>query len=208
MFTVCAKCGAYRTDKIIDPSGPFVVCPVCDARQRFQYGPLFVLTGPSGAGKSTICLELSGKLEEVVILDADILLGTVKEGADAWHEYRNQWLCLCKNISQSGRPVLLCDTAMGVPENVETCVERRYFTTIHRLALVCDDKVLMKRLRSRPAWRNSSQDAFIQEHIRFNRWCKEEGPLIDPPMMLLDTTHMGTEKTARQVAAWVRSIQI
>src|SRR3712207_7603919 len=50
--------------------------------------------------------------------------------------------------------------------------ERRLFSKIHYLGLVCDDEVLAARLRARPSWRDTS-DAFIAEHVKFNHWLKE-----------------------------------
>lgn len=67
---------------------------------------------------------------------------------------------MAKNISQAGRPIVLFGTGMGVPENIEPCVERRYFSEIHYLALVCDDGVLAQRLRARPAWRGAGDQAY------------------------------------------------
>ena len=57
-----------------------------------------------------------------------------------------------------------------MPGNIEPCVERRYFSQIHYLALVCDDNELARRLQARPAWRGSGNPAFIDNQIRFNRW--------------------------------------
>jgi hypothetical protein len=34
-----------------------------------------------------------------------------------------------------------------------SCVERRYFGTLHSRALTCEDEVLVERLRQRPSWR-------------------------------------------------------
>lgn len=74
-------------------------------------------------------------------------------------DFFETWLRICKNISQSGRPVTLFGAGAGVPENIETCVERRYFTEVHYLALVCSDDVLQDRLLTRPAWRGSQKSA-------------------------------------------------
>jgi hypothetical protein len=66
--------------------------------------------------------------------------------------------------------VVLFGAGAGVPENLETCIERRYFSQIHYLALVCADDVLSERLQERPAWRGTREAAYIQENIRFNHW--------------------------------------
>ncbi|MEZ4831324.1 MAG: hypothetical protein R2873_04840 [Caldilineaceae bacterium] len=54
----------------------------------------------------------------------------------------------------------------------EGCTERRYFSVVHYLALICDDDVLAARLQQRPAWRQSSHQPFIDDQLRFNRWLK------------------------------------
>ena len=73
MFNTCARCGSYHADKIIDPAGPFAVCPECGHRHSFRQLPLFVVTGASGAGKSTVCMELAQRTDDVVVMESDIL---------------------------------------------------------------------------------------------------------------------------------------
>jgi hypothetical protein len=90
-----------------------------------------------------------------------------------------------------------------VPENIETCVERRYFSTVHRLTLTCDDDVLANRLLARPQWRDSAHEPFIQNQISFNRWFREIGPTLNPPITPLDTTHSTLDETVTQVANWI-----
>ena len=36
-----------------------------------------------------------------------------------------------------------------------SCVERRYFGTLHSRALTCEDEVWVERLRQRPSWRQT-----------------------------------------------------
>jgi hypothetical protein len=205
MMNVCYKCGEYRADKIIDPDGSSAVCPLCGYRQPFLQLPLLLVSGASGAGKTAVHALLSGKLPQVVLLDSDILWRPEYDKPEEhYRDYFETWLRLCKNISQSGRPVVLFGAGMGVPENLETCVERRYFGPLHYLGLVCSDEVLEQRLRTRPAWRMSDQPEFIQAHLTFNRWIKEEGARVTPPVELLDTTHVPLETTAAQVAGWIK----
>ena len=45
----------------------------------------------------------------------------------------------------------------------------------------------------------------MQEHVKFNRWFKEKRNGIKPTIDVLDTTGVGVEETAGQVAAWIRS---
>jgi len=203
MFNVCHNCGLYRADKIIDPSGPYAICPECGYKHPFQQLPLLIVSGASGAGKSSVCQALIGKLDNLVLLDADILWRPeFNTPEDKYRNFFETWLRVAKNISQSGRPVVLFGAGMGVPENIEPCVERRYFSGIHYLALVCDDEVLAQRLKARPAWRGSGGQAYIDDHVQFNRWFKEQGK-SNTRISLLDTTEVLLETTIEQVKTWI-----
>ena len=204
MLNVCDSCGAYRADKIIDPAGPYAICPVCEYAHPFLRLPLLIVGGASGAGKSAVCRQLLGTLLDVVLLDGDILWRDVFDTPeDNYRDFFETWLRLAKNISQSGRPVVLFNAGMAVPHNVEPCVERRYFSTVYYLALVCDDEVLAERLRRRPAWRESSSPQWIADQLRFNRWFKQRAAEVTPPVALLDTTEATVEETAASVKAWI-----
>ncbi len=202
MLNVCCQCGLYRADKIIDPAGPYAVCPECGYRHPFLRLPLLVVSGASGAGKTAVCQRLLGRVTRAVLLDMDILWRPEFNRPDTHYgDFFDTWLRMCKNISQSGRSVALFGAGAGVPENIEPCVERRYFSQVHYLALVCSDEALTERLRQRPAWRGTREPAYIEEHMRFNRWFKAyQG---QPPIDLLDTTNTPIEETAQQVAAWI-----
>lgn len=203
MMNICFQCGIYRPDKIIDPDGPVAICPECGYRHRFEQHPLLIVSGASGAGKSTVCQSLIGRLTQVVILDSDILWRSeFNSPEDNSAAFFDTWLRMCKNISQSGRPVVLFGAGVGVPSNIESRVERRYFSAVHYLALVCDDQALAERLQRRPKWRGSGEPAYIEEHQRFNQWFKAYGS-AQPPMRLLDTTDLDEETTANQVELWI-----
>ena len=204
MFNVCHNCGLYRADKIIDPSGPYAICPECGHKHPFQQLPLLIVSGASGAGKSSVCQALLGKPADVVLLDSDILWRPeFNKPEDNYRDFFETWLRMAKNISRSGRPVVLFGAGMGVPENIEPCVERRYFSEVHYLALVCDDQVLAQRLKARPAWRESGDRASIDTHVQFNRWFKR-GQNGDHPISLIDTTNVSLEGTIEQVKTWIR----
>jgi len=205
MFDVCPACGLYSVEKEIDPSGPFAICPDCGHKQPFLRLPLFIVTGPSGAGKSTTCLALLGKLPECVTLECDILWRPEFDTpSDNYAGYRDTWLRMAMNINQSGRPaVLFCS---GVPDQYENRPGRRYFSAIDYLALVCDDDLLVERLKSRPAWRKSASEAFIENMLRYNRWLKENAANTQPPISLLDTGKESVEQSAEGIIKWVRSL--
>lgn len=204
MMNVCYGCGVYRADKTIDPDGPAAICPECGYRHSFLRLPLLIVSGASGAGKSTVCQALLGRLDDVVILDADILWRSEFSSPEGNHrDFYETWLRLCKSISQSGRPVALFGAGVGVPSNIEPCVERRYFSTVEYLALVCSERALAERLQRRPAWRSSCSPAYIEEHQRFNEWFKAYRG-TQPPIHLLDTTGVDAGTTADEVARWVR----
>jgi len=204
VINICANCGQYRVDKIIEPEGPYAVCPDCGHKQAFLQLPLLVVSGASGAGKSTVCQQLLGVLDTVVLLDSDILWQPeFNRPEDNYRAFFETWLRMAKNISQSGRPVVLFGAGMGVPENLEACVERRYFSQVQYLALVCSDASLTARLQSRPAWRHSAAPAFLDEQLRFNKWFKARGPDVKPTIDLLDTTEVSEQETTRQVRAWI-----
>ena len=211
MFNVCWRCGIYRADKtiIFDESNesvdPVALCPECGHRHPFRQLPLLLISGASGAGKTTVCQLLLGRVTEAVLLDADILWRPELDTPDDhYRAFFETWLRMAKNISQAGRPVAIFGAGMGVPANLEPCVERRYLGALHFLALTCDDDALAARLRQRPAWRQSHSDEYIAGHVQFNRWLKSQAQQPASPMELIDTTQQTAEATAHLVAAWIR----
>lgn len=209
MLNVCFKCGIYRADKIIDPTGPYAICPECGHPHPFLYQPLLIISGASGTGKSTVCNHLVGHYQDDIILDSDILWrNEFNNPKDNYREYFETWLRVSKNISQSGRPVVLFGAGIGVPENLEGCIERRYFSSIRYLALVCSDEILLERLEQRPAWRGSRDPKFIAEHQQFNQWFIEYHKNENqPPITLVDTSRKSIIETTEEVEDWMRKNQ-
>jgi shikimate kinase len=205
MLNICANCGQYRPDKIIDPVGPVAICPECGYRHPFRQLPLFVVAGASGAGKSTVCRRLMQTQTLAVALDDDILWrAEFDTPANGYRDFFETWLRLAANISQAGRPVLLFGGGIGLPANLEPCVYRRYFSVVHYLALVCDDEALTERLTRRPAWRQSAAAEFLTSQHRFNQWFKAYRE-TQPAMTRVDTTRVDEATTARQVLDWVNA---
>ena len=206
MWNICWHCGLYRADKRIDPDGPAAICPECGHRHPFRQLPLLLVSGASGAGKSTVCQALMGQLAEVVLLDSDILWRPeFNVPADHYHSFLETWLRMCKNIGQAGRPVVLFGAGMGVPANLENCIERRYFSQLHYLGLTCEDEALVKRLEQRPAWRQSRSAANLSEQVQFNGWFKTQARQSRPAVDVIDTTEVPVTQTVEQVRAWIQA---
>lgn len=203
MFNVCPNCGEYRADKAIAPEGLYAICPNCSFRCKFIRLPLFILTGASGVGKSTVCLGLAAKMKNVVVMESDILWrAEFNKPETNYREYRETWLRVCKNISQAGKPVVLC--GVGEPTQFEQCIERRYFSEFHYLALICDDQILASRLRNLQTSRRSFKDEYIHEQVLFNRWLLNNAHNTEPPMHLLDTSEVIVDETVEKVGRWIR----
>lgn len=206
MLNVCSRCGSYRPDKTIDPAGPFAICPDCGYAHPFAYSPLFVVSGASGAGKSTIVHRLAVPDSDFVVLDGDIIWRPeFNQPANHYRDFMETWLRLCKNIAQSGRPVMLFGAGFGVPANLADCVERRYFPRVHTLALVCAEDELTRRLQARPNWRASGGTDFIRSQLDFNRWFTAAASQPEFDITTLDTTSIDAVETARQVMNWARA---
>jgi hypothetical protein len=203
MFDVCTACGLPLVEPEFDESGR-VVCSSCGERRAFRRLPLLLVGGPAGAGKSTVGASLLGELTEAVVVETDMLWRReFNTPEDGYNSYFRLWLRLAAHISQSGRPVALFGAGFCVPHSVEPLPERRLFSAVHYLGLVCEDDVLVARLRARPNWRNTT-DELIGEHVKFNHWLKERAPGAEPQVTLLDTTRAAVSETAALVAAGVR----
>ena len=166
--------------------------------------PLLLVGGPAGAGKSSVGASLLGELTEAVVIESDLLWRReFNTPEDGYNEYTRLWLRLAAHISQSGKPVALFGAGFAVPHNTQPLPERRLFSDIHYLGLVCDDEVLVERLRARPSWRNTT-DELVNEHVKFNHWLKEHAVTTEPPVTLIDTTSAAVTVTAALVAGWIR----
>ena len=205
MLNICPSCGSYRADKTVVSNPESVICPDCGASFPFVRQPLFILSGASGTGKSTVTLLLTGPDLPAIVLDSDILWDTEYALPEMWPVWFNRWLRLCKNIGQSGKPVLLCGAGFGVPDNLDSCVELRYFSEYHILALVCKETLLAERLRSRPSWRASDETESLQSQMDHNRWYMQYADGSNSHIAVLDTTDVEPATTAEQVRRWLQS---
>ena len=204
MYEACENCGRYIPDADIDPDGPYIVCDYCGFKLPFRRLPLFIIIGASGTGKTTLCVKIAAMDEkpDLVYLDSDMLL--MKGLADAgWDRYRNTWLWVCFNIAQSGRPVALFGSAM--PSDFENAPRRKYFSTIHYLALTCDSETMRDRLSQRPEWRQSSKPEFIEKHVEWNQRFIDNAATAVPPYSILDTTGKTLQDTIMDFFKWIGS---
>jgi broad-specificity NMP kinase len=205
MLNVCTACGLSHVEPVRGEAGE-LVCSACGERRReLRRLPLLLVGGPAGAGKSTALALLLGELDEAVLMESDLLWRKeFNTPEDGYNDYCRLWLRLAAHISQAGKPVALFGAGFAVPRGVEPLPERSLFSVAHYLGLTCDEEVLASRLRARPSWRNTT-DELIAEHVKFNRWLRENAAQTSPPVTLLDTTEDSPEETAARVAAWIRA---
>jgi hypothetical protein len=203
MFNVCANCGEDRPDKIIDPSGPYAICPLCGHKHPFLRLPLFIVTGASRAGKTTLCSRLTSSMNDVVVFDGDVLWRKEFEnpGADIL-EFRNFCLRVCKNISQAGRPVVICSSVP--PRQLEQCVERRYFDQLHYLVVTCDERSLTERLRKGVQWWHSGTDELIRKQLQFNKTLLRMTGEKPDFIAMVNMSELSLEDGVSKVKTWIR----
>jgi len=159
--------------------------------------PLFIVTGASGVGKSSACELLFQKEIEYIVMESDLLWHDIyNTPEDNYRKYRELWLRLCSNISQIGKPVILCGCV--TPEQFNVCIEKELFTEIHYLAIICDNEILENRMRN---GRKINDENWIKSSIEFNQWIKNNA--IEHNMHILDTTKLLQEETAKQIDKWI-----
>jgi broad-specificity NMP kinase len=160
--------------------------------------PLFIVTGASGVGKSTICEILFQNETEYIVMESDLLWHDMyNTPKDNYRKYRELWLRVCANISQIGKPVVLCGCV--TPEQFNVCIERDLFAEIYYLAIVCDDDILENRMKD---GRKINDENWIKSSIEFNRWIKDNGK--DQNMYLLNTTELLPEQVAKETDKWIK----
>lgn len=203
MFDVCPRCGLHEEAKTIDPAGPDAICPHCGHHHRFARLSLYVLTGASGSGKSTVCVGMPRRTQAYVFLEVDIFWQPVfNTPENDYAPFRNYCLRAAKNIAQAGRPVVLGGSA--IPAQYEPAPQRRYFSQVHYLALVCSPDELTRRLQARPGWRESGHEGFIRSMIDFNQWFIDHAADY-PTMTLLDTSGLSLADTLDRVMGWLQT---
>jgi hypothetical protein len=188
----CAGCGALGLEARAEYSDTVVTCLSCGHEERRRRLPFFSVSGATCTGKSSVCRRLWKLLPECVALDGDLLWDAALW--DAPGVFYARWLGVAAQISQAGRPVVLCTAA--IPQAWEESPSRILVADVHMLTLVCDEDVLLERLRGRG--RPPDPKAPVEETLSFNRWLRAN---VEPAF---DTTSASPDDTAAQVAAWVR----
>jgi len=163
--------------------------------------PLFIVTGASGVGKSSACEVLFKQEKDYIVLESDILWNPVYDGPpdDGYRAYREVWLNMCANVSQIGKPCVLCGCCE--PRHFEVCDARKFFTVLHYAAVVCRNDILEHRMR---VGRGIADDNWIHGSQFFNQWLIENAEQTEPPMTLVDSSDLTPEKAAIQLDRWIR----
>jgi broad-specificity NMP kinase len=199
MIGICPKCGNYEWNKQITEDKKYIICQKCRYQWKFKAMPLFILTGCSGVGKTTTVQELVQRDTMVIVMDADCLYNIMPH--DTKEDYKNwveQIMSLSKNIMQGGKPLLW--TIAGALDYFENTYNRRFFTEIFFLALVCNSEDLEKRMRE---GRHITDSNWINNSIEYNRWFIENGSLFSKKVDTYDITGKNVSEVADYVIQWV-----
>lgn len=164
---------------------------------------LFIVTGASGVGKSTTCEELFRNEADkpYLVMESDILWDDYYDTPeDNYRGLRTIWMHLCANISQCGKPVVLCGCAL--PEQFEPLPEREFFTEIHYIAVVCSPEALEDRMKN---GRGITEEDWLAGSASFNKWLIANAASTNPPVSLLDITGKTPAEAAEALEQWILS---
>lgn len=204
-MAICNGCGAWLEPSAIerDGTGVWLVCSGCGLREVFSQFPLWWITGSSGSGKSAVIPLLRRILPEFVVFDGEAIDFWRFDGAASdYSSLYNQWLKVVHQIALHGQRVICVATA--VPEQIDACTFRHYFSTIRYLGLVRPDAVQRARLLARPAWRRAGLPEFIAQACGFSRLLEQLEQGRTPMLTLVDTATQTKEQSAARIAAWAR----
>jgi len=127
------------------------------------------------------------------------------EPTEGYHAFSEAVLRVAKNVVQSHLPVVLSGAGIGVPPNITSCVESRYFSSFDFLVLTCERETLRKRLLARTSWRGTSSGEKLTEQLEFNGWFRDKAPNLGVSMEFADATHAQEEETVVAVRSWIEA---
>ena len=160
---------------------------------------LFIITGASCVGKSIISEVLFQNETDYIVMESDLLWNDIfNTPEDDYRAYRELWMRVCANISQIGKPVVLCGCA--TPKQFESDNIRSFFTAIHYLAVVCDENQLERRMR---IGRGVTDENWVKSSTDFNLWLKENANQTTPNITLLDTSALTPKQAAELADRWI-----
>lgn len=197
MIGTCLKCGNYDWDKEV--SNDKIKCPKCGNVWTFKSLPLFILTGCSGMGKTTTGIQIMRKQTDYVVLDADMFYNIMPgETQEDFCSQIDQMESLSRNIMQSGKPVLW--TMAGNLDKLNQVYNRRFFSKVYCLALVCEEDELRRRMTE---GRGITDEGWIKSSTDYNNYFRTHERLDDLEFETLDTTHKTVSEAADYVIAWM-----
>lgn len=201
MIGICPKCGSHKWNKQVTQDKQHILCEECEHQWSFRAMPLFILTGCSGVGKTTTAQELISRDTNFIVLDADFLYNIMPHNTeDDYKNWVEQILSLSKNIMQSGKPLVW--TIAGALNYFESTYNRRFFTDIHYLALVCNSEDLVKRMRE---GRHITDENWINSSVEYNRWFIEKGNVSDKRIDTFDISGKNVSDVADYVTQWIET---
>lgn len=197
MAAQCIKCGNYKWDKIVENNR--ITCPRCGYSWKFNKLPLFILTGCSGVGKTTTAHELMLSTEDLVVLDADFFHDLMPHETQEDYRRRIEKMeDLSKNIMQAGKPVLWA--MAGNLDKLNSVYNRRFYSDIFCLALVCDEQTLRHRMVQ---GRGITDDEWIRSSVEYNNYFKTHTAIYDIRFDVCDTEGKEVGQVVEEVKKWV-----
>jgi hypothetical protein len=201
---ICPRCGEWIDRPLaLEPSGPSTLrmtCPHCRAPSPVEQHRLWFVTGSSGSGKTILTPLLRPRLPECVVFECEAIHYWLFKDERGYASLYNQWLQVAREIALNGRPTVLVGTAL--PEQLDECPNRPYFSAVHYLGLVCEAAEQTRRLRARPPWRRSAEPTFVAQSVAFTERLRELA--ATGRVELLDTTGIAPSEAADRAASWVR----
>ncbi|MEH7380624.1 hypothetical protein V7138_09105 [Bacillus sp. JJ1533] len=110
---------------------------------------------------------------------------------------QNIRLRVARNIAESGRKTIICGIIW--PQDIERCIDFKYFKHVYYLALHCDDKTREIRLQKR---KRTTEEKLLRNND-FAKWLIEIADKYNPLIPIIDTSKTDTIKVAQQICEWI-----